>query len=58
MTKTQEIHFRCPDALREAIDAAPEAKGKDRTEKIVRALCKAFKVDYVKPAVGRPKVAK
>lgn len=58
MTKTSEIHFRCPDVLREAIDAAPEPLGKDRTEKIVRALCKVFSVEYTKPAIGRPKATK
>lgn len=54
MTETPEIHFRCPTDLRDAIDAAATQQGKRRTEIIVRALCRAFKIKYVAPKPGRP----
>jgi len=55
MTKTKEMHFRCPDYVREAVEKEGAAKKRKQTEVIVRAICKALKIKYQPVEMGRPK---
>jgi len=55
MTKTPVINFRCPPALRTAIDADAAKSGQSVSEIVLRALCKRYKIEYTPPATGRPK---
>lgn len=55
MTKTKGEHFRCPDYLRELIEAEVAETGKTKTEIIARRLCKGYKIKYQPVEMGRPK---
>lgn len=55
MTKTKGEHFRCPDYVRDAILKEIAEKNRQKTEVIVRAICKALKIKYRPVEMGRPR---